>query len=149
MNAPIANFEKIKEKYVHKDFKIRKVNDYPYIAKINKLLGSREINELLKMTKGKFEKSNVVIDGKLVYNERQRTSSTAYLFEDGMPDNYSENIERLIKRICHLMHCKRSQLEMMCVRYKKGEQFGKHVDYFQDHELGVLDKGDQLSLIHI
>jgi len=143
MNSPIANFDKIKDKYVHKDFKIRKINDYPYIAKINNLLGKREINELLKMAKGKFEKSNVVINGELVYNKRQRTSSTAYLFEDGMPDKYSENIERLIKRICHLMRCKRSQIEMMCVRYKKGEQFGKHVDYFKEEDIGKLDKGGQ------
>ena len=143
MNAPIANFAKIKEKYVNKDFKVRKLNDFPYIVKINKLLNNDEIRELLKMAKGKFEKSNVVIDGKIVYNESQRTSSTAYLFKDGMPDKYSENIERLIKRIRHLTRCKRSQIEMMCVRYKKGEQFGKHVDYFKEQDVGVIDFGGQ------
>lgn len=96
-----------------------------------------------------------MIDGELIYN-KQRTSSTAYLFEDGMPGKYSKNIERLIKRICYLMNCERSQLEIMCVRYKKGEYFGKHVDYFQEHEidssgqriatffvyLNTIDKGD-------
>ena len=138
-----------------KNFKAREINSYPYVVKINKLLRDEEIEELLQLSKGNFEKSNIMIDGELIYN-KQRTSSTAYLFEDGMPDKYSKNIERLIKRICYLMNCERSQLEIMCVRYKKGEYFGKHVDYFQEHEidssgqriatffvyLNTIDKGD-------
>jgi len=138
-----------------KNFKAREINSYPYVVKINKLLRDEEIEELLQLSKGNFEKSNIMIDGELIYN-KQRTSSTAYLFEDGMPGKYSKNIERLIKRICYLMNCKRSQLEIMCVRYKKGEYFGKHVDYFQEHEidssgqriatffvyLNTIDKGD-------
>lgn len=138
-----------------KNFKAREINSYPYVVKINKLLRDEEIEELLQLSKGNFEKSNIMIDGELIYN-KQRTSSTAYLFEDGMPGKYSKNIERLIKRICYLMNCERSQLEIMCVRYKKGEYFGKHVDYFQEHEidssgqriatffvyLNTIDKGD-------
>ena len=140
---PINNLDKIKNKYLPKDFKAREINSYPYIVKINNLIKDEEINELLQLAKGKFEKSNILVDGELVYNTNQRSSSTAYLFEDGMPDTYSKNIERMIKRICYLMNCDRNQLEIMCVRYKKGEQFGKHVDYFQDHELDVLDKAGQ------
>jgi len=117
-----------------KNFKAREINSYPYVVKINKLLRDEEIEELLQLSKGNFEKSNIMIDGELIYN-KQRTSSTAYLFEDGMPGKYSKNIERLVKRICYLMNCERSQLEIMCVRYKKGEYFGKHVDYFQEHEI--------------
>jgi hypothetical protein len=138
-----------------KNFKAREINSYPYVVKINKLLRDEEIEELLQLSKGNFEKSNIMIDGELIYN-KQRTSSTAYLFEDGMPGKYSKNIERLIKRICYLVNCERSQLEIMCVRYKKGEYFGKHVDYFQEHEidssgqriatffvyLNTIDKGD-------
>lgn len=138
-----------------KNFKAREINSYPYVVKINKLLRDEEIEELLQLSKGNFEKSNIMIDGELIYN-KQRTSSTAYLFEDGMHGKYSKNIERLVKRICYLMNCKRSQLEIMCVRYKKGEYFGKHVDYFQEHEidssgqriatffvyLNTIDKGD-------
>ena len=90
---------------------------------------------MLKLAKGKFEKSNISVNGELIYSS-QRSSSTAYLFEDGMPDKYSKNIENMIKRICYLVNCERNQLEIMCVRYKKGEQFKKHVDYFQDNELG-------------
>ena len=143
MNCPLSNFDKIKSKYIHKGFKIRKLNDYPYIVKINNLLNNEEISEILKLAKGKFEKSSVVIDGEIVYNNSQRNSSTAYLFEDGLPDKYSENIERFIKRIRHLTRCKRSQIEMMCVRYKKGEKFDKHVDYFKEEDVGILDRGEQ------
>lgn len=145
MNAPIDNLEKLQSKhrkYLLKNFKARKINSDPYIVKINNLLSDEEIEELLNLTKGKFEKSNIMVDGKLVYSTT-RTSSTAYLFEDGLPDKYSEIVEKIIKRIRFLVHCERSQLEIMAVKYKKGEQFGKHVDYFDENEIGVLDKGGQ------
>lgn len=140
---PIDDFEKIRPKYVHEDFNIRKINDYPYIVKINNLLNKEEVKEILKLAKGKFEKSNIVVDGKIVYNDKQRNSSTAYIVDDGIPKKYNEVLERFIKRIRHLTGCKRSQIEMMCVRYKKGEQFNKHVDYFREDEIGILDRGGQ------
>lgn len=128
------------------NFKAREINAYPYIVKINNLLKDKEIEELLRLAKGKFEKSNVMIDGELIYN-KQRTSSTAYLFRDGMPDKYSKPIESMIKRICYLMNCQRSQLEIMCVRYKKGEYFGKHVDYFQENEID--DFGQRIATFFV
>ena len=121
--------------------KFRVINKYPYIVKINNLLTDGEIKEILELAKGKFEHSNIVVDGQLVYNTGQRNSSTAYLFKDGMPDVYSKRIERIIKKICYLASCERERLEIMCVRYRQGEFFGKHVDYFEDHEVNVLDKG--------
>jgi prolyl 4-hydroxylase len=129
------------KKYVHEGYRARVINEYPYIVKINGLLNDEEVDEILATADGRFEKSNLIVNGELVYNTRQRNSSTAYLFEDGMPEKYSKNIERIIKRITYLVGCKRSQLEMMCVRYKKGEQFGNHVDYLDDEEVGVLDNG--------
>lgn len=120
--------------------KFRVVNNYPYIVKINNLLTDGEIEEILELAKGNFEKSNIVIDGELVYNTNQRNSSTAYIFKDGMPYVYSKRMENFIKKICYLVDCDRSQLEVMCVRYRKGEKFGKHVDYFEDHEVDVLDR---------
>ena len=140
---PVNDFSQIKKKYIHSDFKVRKINDFPYILKMNKLLNSEEVEEILKLAQGKFEKSNVVVDGELIYNDSQRNSSTAYIFEDGIPDKYNKTLERFIRRICHLVQCKRSQLEIMCVRYRQGEQFGQHVDYFQEEELNVLDDGGQ------
>ena len=141
---PINNLKQIK--HMPENFKAREINSYPYVVKINNLLKDKEIEELLRLAKGKFEKSNVMIDGELIYN-KQRTSSTAYLFEDGMPDKYSKPIESMIKRICYLMNCHRSQLEIMCVRYKKGEYFGKHVDYFQENEID--DFGQRIATFFV
>jgi prolyl 4-hydroxylase len=134
----IQNLEKLK---LPSEMKIRVLNEYPYVVKINNLLTEGEIEEILQLAKGKFEKSNIVVNGELVYNTRQRNSSTAYLFKDGMPDKYSKRIERIIKKICYLTSCERSQLEIMCVRYRQGEYFGKHVDYFDEHEVDKLDSG--------
>jgi len=136
----IQNLEKL-NKLEEKGIKFRVINKHPYIVKINNLLTDGEIREILELTKGKFEKSNIVVDGELIYDTNQRNSSTAYLFKDGMPDKYSKRIERIIKKICYLTNCERSQLEIMCVRYRKGEFFGKHVDYFEEDEVNVLDNG--------
>lgn len=124
-------------------FKARRVSKSPYIVKINNFLDKKEKEELLALTKGKFERSNIVVNGELVYDDNQRTSSTAYIFKDGLPDKYSKTIERLIERICYLADCERGQIEMMAVRYKKGEFFGPHVDYFDEDEIGVLDSAGQ------
>jgi len=146
-NPKIKNLEEItqkhKEKYLSKNFKARVIKDEPYIVKINNFFSKEEIKEILELTRGKFEKSNIVIDGKLVEDTKQRNSSTAYIFDDGMPKKYSDNIEKIIKKICYLTDCNRKQIEMMAVRYKKGEYFGKHVDYFREDEVGVLDDGGQ------
>ena len=149
MDAPIDNLKKLKTKYLLEKFKARKINSDPYIVKINHIISDEEIQELLHLAKNKFEKSNIMINGELIYS-KTRTSSTAYLFEDGMPDKYSDKIEELIKRICYLMNCSRNQLEIMCVRYKKGEKFDKHVDYFNENEVGVIDKaGNRIATILI
>ena len=142
---PINNLERLQSKprkSLHKDFRARILNKDPYIVKIKNLLSDAEVEELLNMTKGKFKKSNVVIDGELTYTSN-RTSSTAYLFRDGMPDEYSRNIEKIIERICYLVNCNRTQLEVMAVRYKYQQKFGSHVDYFNDDEIGKIDNGGQ------
>jgi len=142
---PIDNLERLQSKprkSLLKGFKARILNPDPYVVKIKNLLSEDEVEELLEMAKGKFKKSNVVIDGELVYSSN-RTNSTAYLFKDGMPDKYSRNIEKLIERICYLVKCERNQLEVMAVRYKYQQKFGSHVDYFEEHEIGKLDNGGQ------
>ena len=141
MRTPIGNLERLQSKerkYLLKIFHARKINSFPYIVKVNNLISSEEIDELLSIAKNIFERSNIVVNGKLVY-DTSRTSSTAYLFRDGLPDKYSKNIEKMIKRICYLLKCDRSNLEIMAVRYKKGEKFNQHVDYFEENELGKLD----------
>ena len=139
----ILNLKNLKKKHLPEGFKARVINEHPYIVKINNLLTDEEIEEILDLAKGNFQKSNIVVDGKLVYNDAQRNSSTAYLFEDGLPNKYSKRIEKIIKRICYLLSCERNYLEIMAVRYRKGEYFGSHVDYFEDHEINKLDSAGQ------
>ncbi len=149
---PIDDLDRLqskRRKHLLKNFKARKINSNPYIVKLKNLISEEEIKELLSLAKNKFERSNILVDGELVYSTT-RTSSTAYIFEDGMPDKYSENIENFIKRICFLMKCDRSQLEVMCVRYRKGEEFQKHVDYMNEDEIGSVDQaGNRIATFFI
>lgn len=142
-NVNILNkWTKKRAKYFHPQFSARIISEYPYILKIKNLLIEDEIDSLLEMAKHKFEKSNILKDGVLLYTD-QRTSSTAYIFTDGLPDKYDLAVERMIKRIRKLMACEREQLEIMCVRYKMGEYFEKHVDYFFPHEINSVDNAGQ------
>ena len=141
----INNLERLQVKErrsLVKGFKARKICSDPYIVKIKKFVSDEEIDELMRLAKGKFEKSNVMIDGELKY-DRMRTSSTAYITQDGMPDNYGV-LENLIERVQYLTGCEREEIEgLMVVRYKYGEKFDAHVDYFKEDEIGVLDAGGQ------
>ena len=142
---PLLDLERLQSKkrdVLLDDFKARVINEEPYIVKIKNLISDREIEEILKLAKGRFERSNIAVDGELVYSTT-RNSSTAYIFRDGMPDRENKYIERFVDRITYLTGCKRNQLEVMCVRYKKGQKFDEHVDYFDDNELGAFDVAGQ------
>jgi len=137
----INNLERLQSKprrSLIKGFSARQVNENPYIVKIKNFVSDEEIDELMRLAKGKFERSNIVLNGQLRYDD-MRTSSTAYLMSDGLPDNYGI-LENLIERVQYLTNCKREEIEgMMAVRYKYGEKFDAHVDYFGEHEIGKLD----------
>lgn len=141
----INNLERLQSKSrrsLIKGFKARKIHDNPYIVKIKNFVSDEEIDELMRLAKGKFERSNIVLNGQLRYDD-MRTSSTAYLMQDGLPDNYGI-LENLIERVQYLTNCKREEIEgMMAVRYKYGEKFDAHVDYFGKDEIGKLDNGGQ------
>jgi len=142
----INRINKSKREYIPKDFRVKIINKDPYIVKIKNFLTSREVKELVKLAeKNGFERSNIVIDNKLIYDE-MRTSKTSYLLEDGCPYKYSKNIENLIKRICYLMDCKREQIEgLMCVKYEGGEYFETHVDFFSTDDVDLLeDAGNRI-----
>lgn len=139
--APIDNLKRLQSKprrSLLPNFSARQLNEEPYIVKIKNIISDEEIEEIMKMGKHKFERSNLMVDGQLVYNDT-RTSSTAYIVRDGLPDTYSEPVERFIERIQYLAGCKREQIEMMMVKYTYLQKFDKHVDYFEDHEVNVLD----------
>lgn len=145
-----ASKDKDKNHKLSKDFSARVVYENPYIVKINNLLDDDEISELLLMARYKFEPSNLIVDGKLVYNTDQRRSSTAYIFKDGLPDRYSKPVEKFIKKILYLTGAKRNQLEIMAVKYKKGEYFDKHVDYLNSDEIGEIDNaGNRIATFFI
>lgn len=146
-------------KYLHPNFKARVIHQNPYIVKINNFLDDEEVDTLLEMAEGKFKRSNIMVDGTLTYSNT-RTSSTAYVTKDGFPTfcncgnedcsngekelTYPPAIERIVKRLRYLTGCKREELEgFMVVRYKYMEQFSEHTDYFEPHEINVLDNGGQ------
>ena len=132
-----------RRKYLLKDFHARVIHDDPYIVKLKNFISDDEIRELRKLAEGKFERSNMMANGELYYDQG-RTSSTAYIMKDGLPDYYGETLEKFIKRICYLANCERGQIEgLMMVRYRKGQKFDSHVDYFEKHEIGSLDTGGQ------
>ena len=132
-----------KRSFLPEGFSIRKLNDEPYVLKIKNLLTDEEVHELKKRAKGNFQRSNMMADGELYYDEG-RTSSTSYVCKDGFPNDQGEIIEGIIKKIRYLVGCKREEIEgFMVVRYRYGEKFDAHYDYFEDHEIGVLDNGGQ------
>lgn len=142
---PINDMERInksKRDYMPEGFKARVINEEPYIVKIKNFLTNEEADELIDLAyESGFERSNMVIDNELVI-DNNRTSQTAYLLDDGCPYTYSDNIENLIKRVCYLLRCKRSQIEgLMCVKYKGGEYFETHVDFFSSDDSKLLDDG--------
>ena len=146
---PINDIERInssKREYIPIGFKSRVINDEPYIVKINNFLTEDEADEIIELahTEG-FEKSNMIIDDEFVIND-YRTSQTSYLLDDGCPYKYSKNIENLIKRICYLTRCKRTQIEgLMCVKYEGGEYFETHVDFFESNDERILeDAGNRI-----
>lgn len=125
-----------------KDFNVKRLSKHPYVVQIKNIITDTEIKELMKLGRDKFQRSNMLIDGELVY-DKGRTSSTAYIASDGLPDRYSPPVESFIERIRYLTGCRREQIEMMMVRYHPGEQFQSHVDYFNEDEIGVIDTGGQ------
>lgn len=145
---PINNVKRISNSqrpYIPLGFDAEKVNNNPYIVSIENFVTDEEVDELIEIAEyNGFERSNLVVDGELVYND-YRTSETSYLLQDGLPEKYSPAIEKLIQRICYLMRCERSQIEgLMMVRYPAGYEayFWDHVDYFEPHEINVLDDAE-------
>jgi hypothetical protein len=142
LKSRINKYRELNYDRLPKNCKVKRLSKYPYVVQIKNVITDEEIKELLKMGKAKFQRSNMLIDGELVYDEG-RTSSTAYIVKDGLPDQYSRPVEKFIKRIQYLTGCKREQIEMMMVRYRTGQKFKSHVDYFTPEEIGVIDTGGQ------
>ena len=124
-------------------FKTKVIHNNPYIIKIRRLLDTEEIDTLLSMAKGHFEKSTIVVDGEMVFSN-VRTSETAYITVSGHYEEYPEPVERLLNKICYLAGCKRYQIEgLMVVKYGNGEEYYNHHDYFRSEHTDIIAEGGQ------
>ena len=143
-NYVIDHPDRINKKYFHKNFRHRRLCKRPYIVKLRRFLDDEEINAVLKMAEGKFKSSEIVVDGELVHSTT-RTSSTAFITSNGHYNKCTRPVERILKKVCYLVGCKRSQIEgLMVVRYKEGEEYEDHHDYFDSEYLeNPFDQGGQ------
>ena len=135
-----------------RNFNVNVVHTNPYILNMENFVKPDEVKELIRLGYERgFERSNVLIDGELYYSNN-RTSLTSYLLEDGLPYIYSKPIERLIKRICYVMNCKRSYIEnLMMVKYEESKEayFGNHVDYFDSDEVVDVEGSQRIATFFV
>lgn len=124
------------------NFEPKILSNNPYILKLKGMLSKEEVKAVLREAKGKYKKSTIVVDGEIVYSNT-RTSQTSYIADQGLRKTYNENIESIIEKVCYLTGCKRNQIEMMAVKYEKGEEYYNHHDYFEPNN--VLNGGQRLG----
>lgn len=137
-----------KNKLFPRGFKAREIHSKPYIVKIKNIITNDEIKAILSLANGKFNRSEIVVGGEMVYSDT-RTSSTAFLTDDGHYGYYDHHIYRFLKRICYIVGCKRSQIEsLMCVKYTEGQEFDDHKDYFE-HENMYDEEGNRMATFFV
>jgi prolyl 4-hydroxylase len=142
-HARINRLDKIDSDYFPSGFKTTVLHKDPYIVKLRRFLNSEEIETLLSMAQGKFEKSTIVVDGEMVLSN-VRTSETAYITECGHPDRQPKPVRRLLDKVCYLTGCEKHQIEgLMVVKYGEGDEYYNHHDYFKPEHTEVLSNGGQ------
>ena len=142
-STPINRLDKINETRFPSGFKTKILHKNPYIVKIRRLLNTKEMEELISMAEGKFERSTIVVDGEMVYSD-VRTSETAFITDDGHYEEYSDTIDGILNKICYLTNCKRNQIEsLMVVKYSNGEEYYNHHDYFRPEHTEIIEDGGQ------
>ena len=121
------------------------------LTRIYGFIDDEETEALLKMAPPKFDRSTIVIDNRLVHSPI-RTSSTAFLTDMGNRKTYAEPVERVISKLCSLVGCPRYRIEtLMLVRYKPGEHYSDHHDYFlpEKHEAQLANGGQRVATVLI
>jgi len=119
------------------------IHQKPYIVKLKNFLTNEEIDTVIQMADGKFNRSTIVVDDKLVHSST-RTSVTAFITPCGHRGKSNSEIENVLKKVCHLAGCTRKQVEgIMVVKYNKGDQYYNHHDYFFPEHVDVLRNGGQ------
>ena len=141
--ARINKPAKIDQKRFPEGFKVKKLNDDPYILKLRRFLNTEECETLIKMAKGKFERSTIVYDDSLIESST-RTSETAFVTDDGHFNQYSAPVEKVLEKVMYLTGCKRSQIEgLMVVKYRTGQEYQEHHDFFKPEHTEMLEFGGQ------
>ena len=148
--AKIDNLDKINSHRFPEGFSTRIFNYDPYIVKIRRFLNTEEIETLLDMAEGRYNRSTIVVDGELVYSD-VRTSETAFITENGHHDEYSKPVENVLKKVCYLVGCDRSQIEgLMVVKYGNGEEYYNHHDFFKpEHTDMIADGGQRIATFFV
>lgn len=141
----IDKLDKINTEHFPSGFQTKVINEKPYIVKLRRFLNTEEINALLSLAEGHFERSTIVVSDEMVESDT-RTSETAFIMDDGNYETYDKPIERLLKKICYLTGCKRNQIEMMLVKYHKNEEYQEHHDFFKpDHTETMAVEGQRMA----
>jgi len=136
--SKIDRLDKINPSHFPEGFKTKILYKDPYIVKIRRFLNTKEIESLLELAKGKFERSTIVVDDKMVYSNT-RTSETAFITDNGHYELYSQPIENVINKIIYLTGCDRHQIEsLMVVKYSDGEEYYNHHDYFEPEHTDTM-----------
>ena len=140
-HTKIDNLKKINHDYFPRGFDTRILSNDPYIVKLRRFINIDEISVLLEMAEGKFERSTIVVDGKMVLSTT-RTSETAFITDDGHYGQYNSHIKNVLKKVGYLLGCSKNQIEaLMVVKYnEKYSEFKEHWDFFEpeDH----IDNGN-------
>jgi prolyl 4-hydroxylase len=143
--ARIDNLDKINSNHFPEGFQTKILSSKPYIVKLRRFLNTEEINSLLSLADGQFERSTIVVSDEMV-ESTTRTSETAFIMDNGNYEKYNKPIEKLLKKICYVANCKRNQIEMMLVKYGNGEEYQDHWDFFKpDHTETMAVEGQRIA----
>lgn len=135
--------QKIKKEKFPSGFDTRVLNQKPYIVKLRRFLNTKESEALIDMAKGKFERSTIIVSDEMILSDT-RTSETAFITDDGHKNKYNKAVESVIKKVCYLVGCDRSQIEsLMVVKYGEGKEYYNHHDYFEPDFTEMIADGGQ------
>ena len=139
----INRIHKINTNLFPEGFKPKILSDKPYLVKLRRFLNTKEVNTLLEMAEGKYEKSTIVLDDELTYSTT-RTSETAYITDNG---KIPKGLESITNKVCYLVGCKPHQIEgLMVVKYEPNQQYYNHHDYFEpEFDEMIRDGGQRIS----
>lgn len=123
---------------------IKACSEHPVYVIMN-FLTDQECDEIVKVGSPRLRPSTTVEDGKLVV-AKYRSSWTAFLNRDGKSsDNWA--VHNFQKRASMFSGMPISQMEAVnLVRYKNGEQYEGHRDYFSPESTNFLDDAGQRTM---